>query len=216
MTAARDRRWRVASLALFGVIAVVLIRVSVEAKREIASAQGCEHRDDFRAAIDHYRRALRWSFPLSPFEAEAVKGLTRIAERKEAVGDVQGALLAWRSLLGGIASTRSLVSGTPAEVGRAKTEIARLMARRAAGEESRSARVEDARVRRIELDSRLGPKRVWSAFLLFGFALWLASLVALIRRGFDEAGHPRWPAARAPLLAALAGFSSFVLGLFFA
>ena len=197
-------------------MAVLSIRVALEAKREIASAQGCEQREDFRGAIDHYRRALRWSFPLSPFDPDAVEGLTRIAQIKEAAGDIPSALLACRSLLGGVESTRALVSRTPAEVERARTEIARLLVRGETAEESRNAHMEDASVRRTELDSRIAPEPFWGGLLLVGFALWLASLVALIRRGFDEAGHPHWPAARAPMLAALAGFGSFVLGLFFA
>lgn len=216
MTAARDRSWPAVLAAILLVMAVVSIRVALEAKREIASAQDCEQREDFRGAIDHYRRALRWAFPLSPFEADAVKGLTRIAQAKEAAGDIPSALLAWRSLLGGVASTRSLVSPTPAEVERARTEIARLLVRAQTAERSGSAEMTDASIRAAELDSWIAPAPLWGGLLLVGFALWLASLVALIRRGFDEAGHPRWPAARAPLLAALAGFGSFVLGLIFA
>ena len=218
MKAFQDRDWFAASAALFTVLAVLSVRVCLEAKREIESAQRLDQAGDFREAIDHYRRALRWWFPMSPFEADAVEGLSRIARTREQAGDVPSALLAWRSLLGGISSTRSFVSRTPAEAGRAKAEISRLLSQGKASEELRKAPTEAGGQRGGELGTTppMAPNPIWGALLLFGFALWLASLVALIRRGFDEAGRPHWLAARAPLFAALAGFCSFVLGLFFA
>ena len=216
MTAPRDRTWVAVSVALLAVLAVVSIRVYLEAKRELASAQRYDQRGDFHRAIDHYRRALRWSFPLSPFEQDAVEGLMQIAQTREAADDIPTALLAWRSLLGGVSATRSLGSRTPAEAKRARTEISRLLAPVEASEDSHDGREDGAGDRRADLGPSIAPKPIGGVLLLFGFALWLASLVALSQRGFDRAGHPSWPAARAPLLAALAGSSSFVVGLFLA
>ena len=66
------------------------------------------------------------------------------------------------------------------------------------------------------LDEQVAPHPLWGTLLLAGFALWLVSLLLIIRRGFDPAGKLVWPAARGPLSSALVGLASFVLGLLFA
>ncbi len=204
-------------LVIIALAALVLWRVASEARTELAAAQA--YRDDDRPllAVEHYRRAIRWSLPLSPHTAEAVSALESIAAQLEEDGDFAGALLAWRSLLGGLAATRSLYTGSSPARENASDQIARLVAldRSVGIDASLSAEQLAADHRRLlSEESSLDPW--WGALLLLGMAIWVGALLLLATRGFDLNGRFRWASARGPIWGALAGFVSLVLGLLFA
>jgi hypothetical protein len=196
---------------------LLLWRVASESGTELAAADAYRHDDRLALAVEHYRRAIRWSLPLGSNTAEAVSALESIAAGLEADGDVAGALLAWRSLSGGLAATRFLYSRSNPARENASDQIARLVAmdRSAAIDANLSAEQLAADHRRL-LNERVSPDPWWGTFLLLGMATWVGALVLLARRGFDSAGHFRWAAARGPIWGALLGFVSFALGLLFA
>jgi tetratricopeptide (TPR) repeat protein len=196
---------------------IMLGRAVTQAGAELAVAKAYQQEGQLARATEHYRRALRWWFPLSPFRDEAVSGLESIAAALEDAEDRAGALLAWRSLLGGVAASRFMYSGRNPAAERAKDEIARLLALEggAAIDANVSPEKLAADHRRL-LDREAAPHPLWGTVLLLGFAVWIGSLVLVIDRGFDSTGKLLWPAARAPLSGALAGLLSFIVGLFFA
>jgi len=197
--------------------AVVLLRVASESRTELAAAHAYRHDDRLALAVEHYRRAIRWSLPLSTNTAEAVSALESIAGELETAGDVTGALLAWRSLSGGLAATRFLYSGSSPTRENASEQIARLIAldRSAAIDANLTVEQLAADHRRL-LSEEISPDPWWGTLLLLGMALWVGALVLLARRGFDSAGRFHWAAARGPIWGALVGFVSFALGLLFA
>jgi hypothetical protein len=197
--------------------AVVLLRVASESRTELAAAHAYRHDDRLALAVEHYRRAIRWSLPLSTNTAEAVSALESIAGELETAGDVTGALLAWRSLSGGLAATRFLYSGSSPARENASEQIARLIAldRSAAIDANLTVEQLAADHRRL-LSEEISPDPWWGTLLLLGMALWVGALVLLARRGFDSAGRFHWAAARGPIWGALVGFVSFALGLLFA
>ena len=207
----------VAALGLAIAAGVALGRAVTEARAELDAAKSHREEGRFARATEHYRRSLRWSFPLSPYPAEAVADLEAIARELEKEDDLEGALLAWRSLAGGLAATRFMYSGVDPARERAKDEIARLLARE--GGVAMDANLTPERLaadhRRL-LDEDASPHPFWGTLLLAGFALWIASLAWLIQRGFDRSGNLVPRAARGPASLALVGLASFVLGLFFA
>lgn len=196
---------------------IMLGRAVAGARRELADAEAYQEEGQLLRAIEHHRRALRWSFPLSPFRERAVAGLESIAGELEQSENRAGALLAWRSLLGGISASRFVYSRTDADAERAKDEIARLLALEGgvAIDASLDSDKRAAAHRRL-LAEEASPHPFGATLLLFGFALWLGSLVLLINRGFTIAGRFLWPAARIPLSSAVAGLVSFVVGLLLA
>jgi hypothetical protein len=197
--------------------ALLLWRVASESSAELAAAHAYRQEDQLAPAVEHYRRAIRWSLPLSPNTAEAVSALESIAAQLEADGEVAGALLAWRSLAGGLAATRFLYSGSNPSRENASDQIARLMAmdRSAAIDANLSTEQLAADHRRL-LSDEVSPDPWWGTLLLLGMAVWVGALVLLAWRGFDSAGRFRWAAARGPIWGALVGFVSFALGLLFA
>lgn len=196
---------------------VMVGRAVVSSRTELETATAYHHDGELARATEHYRRSLRWSFPFSPFRDEAVSGLESVATELEDVEDTTGALLAWRSLVGGVAASRFLYSRRDPAVEHAKEEIARLMALEGGPAIDASLGPDKlAADHRRLLEREASPDPLWGTVLVFGFAAWIASLVLLINRGFDSAGKLLWPAARAPLSGALAGLASFVLGLLLA
>jgi hypothetical protein len=204
-----------------GVVVVVLVsalvvRAVVASRAELSTARMFHEEGELRRATEHYRRALRWWFPLSPYEARAASALESIAEELERSGDRAGALLAWRSLAGGVAAARLPWDLSSRAREEAKDEIARLVALE--GGAPIDANLDEnqlaAQHRRL-LDREVSPDPLWGTILLLGFAVWIGSLVLLMRRGFDYEGHLRPSRARGALWAALGGWVSFVLGLLF-
>ncbi len=207
----------IAAVTAIALLALVLGRVTSESRTELAAANAYRDNDRVASAVEHYRRAVRWSLPLSPQTAEAVSALESIAAQLEADGDVAGALLAWRSLSGGLAATRYLYSGSNPARENANDQIARLVAMdgRAAIDATLSVEQLTADHRRL-LTEEVSPDPWWGTLLLLGMAVWVGALVLMAWRGFDSTGRFRWASARGPLGGALVGFVSFVLGLLFA
>jgi len=207
----------VVAAVTIALVAVVLWRVASESSAELATAHQYRQDDQLAAAVEHYRRAIRWSLPLSPNTAEAVSALESIANQLETDRDVAGALLAWRSLCGGLAATRFLYSRSSPARENASDQIARLVAmdRSVAIDANLSAEQLEADHRRL-LGEEVAPDPWWGTLLLLGMALWVGSLVLLAWRGFDSEGRFRWAAARGSIWGALLGFVSFALGLLFA
>lgn len=212
-----ERSPTVAGIVSISLLGLLVGRVVTESRTELAAANAYREEDQAGRAIEHYRRAIRWSLPLSPYTAEAISGLASLATELEAEGDSLGALLAWRSLSGGIAATRTLHSGSDPERENANDQIARLMSldRGAAIDAGLGTEQLAADHRRL-LSEQGSPAPLWGTLLLLGTAVWVGALVLMARRGFDSAGRFQWPSARGPLWGALVGFVAFALGLLFA
>ena len=92
--------------ALLALLFLVVGRTVFEARAELGFAQTEHEAGRSMRALEHYRRSLRWSFPFSPYVEDAVTGLESIAREAERAQDRPTALLAWRSLAGGLAASR--------------------------------------------------------------------------------------------------------------
>lgn len=202
---------------MIAILAVVVARVGNESRTELRTAEGHRQEGRVELATEHYRRAIRWAVPLSPYSSRAVSGLESLAEQLETEGDTDGALLAWRSISGGLAATRTLFSGVQPARQRANEQIARLMSEdRSAAIDSSLSRDQLAADHRRLLSDGISPDPFWGGLLLLGMALWVGALAVLARRGFDSAGRFDWASARGPVWGGFVGFVSFALGLIFA
>lgn len=217
MSSARPRAAFIAALTVVALAGIMVGRAVTQSRAELETAEGYRHEGRLSRAIEHYRRSLRWSFPLSPFRREAISGLESVAVELEEAGDVDGALLALRSLVGGVAASRFMYSGPHPQAERAKDDIARLLALGGGAPIDANLGMDElsADQRRL-LDRAASPHPLFGTLLLLGFAVWIGSVVLVINRGFDTTGKLLWPAARAPLFGALGGLVSFVVGLLFA
>jgi len=216
----RERPW---IFGVFGALAAVVLvllvgmRTVSESRSELATADAYEQNGDVMRALEHYRRAMRWSFPLNPYPARAATSLRSMAKELGDEGRIDDALLAWRSIAGSSAATRFLYSTTSPLREEAHDEIARLIAAdQRTGIDVGADAEELAAAHRSLLKENTSPDPFWGTLLLIGFAAWVGGLVVTASRGFDPAGRLQWVTARAPLSGALAGFVAFVLGMLFA
>lgn len=207
----------VVGIAIIAVLVLLFGRVASESREELAAANAYRHDGRRGRAIEHYRRSIRWAVPLSPYHAKAILELESLAKELEAEGDTDLALLAWRSLAGGIAATRTLYSGTDPARDNANDQIARLLSTdRSAGVDARLSVEQLAADHRRLLSDEVSPDPFWGLVLLSGMAVWVGALVLLARRCFDSAGRFHWATARGSVWGALLGFVSFAVGLLFA
>jgi len=202
---------------MVALMALVIGRIARQSCADLTAARTYQSDAQIPRAVEHYRRAIRWSFPGNSYAADAVSALESIALRSEADGDVKGALAAWRSLSAGLAATRFLYSRSEPELERARDEIARLAAmdRGAPIDANLSVEQVAADHRRL-LNQELSPNPWWGTLLLMGMTTWVAALGFMTWRGFDLAGRFHWPSARGPLWGFVVGFAAFVFGLLFA
>lgn len=205
------------TVILLGLVAQVLGRATSESSADLAAAKAFQRDERVELAIEHYRRAIRWSFPSNPHATDALSTLRAIAVQAEAEGQTRVALSAWRSLLGGLEATRFLFSGLDPERENARAQIARLVAiHRRAGIDANLSTEQLAADHQSLLDREISPKPLWGALLLSGMAAWIGALSLMAWRGFDATGRFHWTRARGPLWGVVVGFVSFTLGLLFA
>jgi len=213
----RERPWLFGALVALILVALMVARTVSESRSELTAADAYDQSGEVTRALEHYRRAMRWSFPLNPYPARAAAALRKIAKALEAEGRIDEALLAWRSIAGSSAATRFLYSTSNPARQEAYDEIARLVAAHQgtgidAGADPQQLAVEH----RALFDKEAWPDPFWGSVLLVGFAAWVGGLALTVSRGFDPSGRLRWATARAPLSGALVGFVAFVLGMLFA
>lgn len=211
------RRQVARGLAVVGVLlAVVAVRVVVSSRAELARGQALQAQDP-DAAIVHYRRAVRWYAPLSPYPVTALSRLERIAAAAERDGEVDRALSAYRAMRGGILSTRSFYTPTPAVLARANEHIARLMSRQPAPPIDAGKSPETLyREHLALLRGTHRPKLPFALLALLGLGLWISGAFAFATRAIDEEDRLVRPQALRWGGLVLLGFALFALGLRFA
>ena len=198
-------------------------RKSVRAA-ELALAQG-----DRSEATRCYLDVLRAYVPGSPLERSALDGLQAAAAAARRVGDVPGERRAWEAVRTGLLATRSLYLPYPARFSEAQRHLTELDATAAFPPRQRPLPDLEMVPMRGNAPGRsvrpLGPALASTLLALAGFAIWVAAIVFLIRRGI--ARHPGRAAAASekdagplhalvlPLLFVV-GFALFLLGLRFA
>ena len=215
-----SRAGRLGLIVVFVVIAIVTastVRVVTASRAELSRARLALQVGEVGRAIRHYRRAMRWYAPFSPYPGQARAALEKLARRLEAEADVEGAISAWRAVSGGSTATRVLWGGQDLVRERADDEIARLLA--AHGRVPIDAGLERNALQsshRLLLRGEVGADPFWGSLLLFGFAGWIVGLIACVAYGFDRSGRASWPGVRIPLSMALIGLFLSILGMLFA
>ena len=184
MSMKQPLRWLVVVAILFGAFTV---RVVASAASELERAGELERESDVVSAVVHYRRAVRWYAPLSPYHARALVALARIGAEAERAGDPELALSAYRAIRSGILSTRSFYTPETERLSAANARIADLMAAAPpppidAGKSRDQLRAEHLAL--LQADN--GPDLGWTLVLLAGFGLWVFGAFMFSLRALDD------------------------------
>jgi hypothetical protein len=202
-------------LTVLGVIlAVLAVRVVTSSEAELSRADELRRRGETEQAILHYRRAASWYAPGNPFVLDALSSLESIGNEAEDAGDVERALLAYRSIRGAILTARSTYTPHEDRLARANARIAALMAAEDpppidAGKTQ--AVLEAEHLELLERTKR--PNVLWSLVLVLGFAVWVSGAFAFATRAIDEEDRIVSGAARLWGTTIIVGFGLFFLGM---
>jgi len=200
------------ALCLAVIVVILLaswVRVSVDGRQARRQADRLLASGNPDEAVGFYDRTLHMYWPGSPDVARAVEALSALAGEREAGGDAEGALYAWRVLRSGLYAARGLYQPYSETIALSETHIAGLMARREGDDESREKYLALLRENR-------DPNRFWSMLALLGFAVWVIGVLGVIWKGLTPEG--KW-IGRAALLWSgvfLIGFTVWILGLYLA
>jgi hypothetical protein len=197
-------RWQRLAVRVLGTLALVLAclvaRVLAGAASEYSMAEGLLAKGHDLDAVTHYRRALGWYVPGSPYGSRAIARLRDLSRRAEAKGEFGRAIFAERAIHAGIESARSAFSPYYDELARSDARVTSLRARIPSAKPLGSAR------------SPADPNAFFSLLASLGWLGFVAFSFALVLRGVDADGRLSHKARRdATLLCAC--LLLFVLGL---
>lgn len=206
----KGRRQQVAIVAI-GIavaLAVVTVRLLVDARSALRSGIAADQRGDMPEAIRHYLDAGRLYVPGSPFTGQAVDRLDAIAIASITKGDYRTARSALEAERAALLGTRSFYTPYAARLPDIERRLSRLLA---AGEERAAPGTFEERSKwhADRLAERTQPKTSLVLLALLGLGVWVTSAVVFFRRGLDSGLALR----RLPAAAAGAGFI-IGLGLF--
>lgn len=216
-----EARWMRRTARIAGVVgvlvAVLVVRVVLASADELSRARELEEAGKLDAAVVHYRRAARWYAPGSPYPVQALAALADIARAAERGEERQHALTAWRAVRGAIMSTRSFYVPHEERLAEANRHIANLMA---SGNvppiDAGKSRAQLRREHLALLERPTRPSIPWTLVLLLGFGTWVGGAFAFASRAIDDEDRLIPKAALRWGLVIVAGFASFVLGMWLA
>jgi len=202
-------------LTIVGVVlAVLAVRVVTSSEAELSKGAHYEERGETERAIVHYRRAASWYAPGNPYVVDALDRLDSIGLAAEHRGEVDIALLSFRSIRGAILSTRSTYTPHRDRLTSADAHIAALMAAEDPPPMDASKTPAELEAEHLALlrDNRR-PDVLWSFVLLLGFAAWVGGAFAFATRAIDDDDRMVAGPARLWGTTIIVGFGLFFLGM---
>jgi hypothetical protein len=195
-------------------LAVVVVRVAVDAHAALRAGEAAQARGDGREAVRQYLDAARLYLPGSPTVRAALDRLDGMAAAAEQRGDLASARAALEAIRAALLGTRSFYTPFAERLPGVEARLARIYA------ETEDPRVDPGaspEARRAWHLARLarhpGPSVPYAAMALGGLFLWLGAAVGFVRTGLDAGLRLRRGPALAAGLAFALGFALFVTGL---
>jgi hypothetical protein len=195
---------RQVAVVLLGValaLAVIVVRLLIDARNAYRNGAAAEQRGEITEAIRFYLDAGRLYVPGSPFTRNALDRLDAIGIALVTKGDYPTARMAFEAERAALLGTRSFYTPYAERLPSLDRRISRLLA--AAEEHSAQTTFEDRVKWHAErLAERPRPKIPMVLLALLGLAMWVTSAVIFFRRGVDAHLALR----RVPAMVASVGF----------
>jgi hypothetical protein len=180
---------RILGVLLF-VAAVLVVKVTYNARQELAHGEDAHTNGAYHVAITHYARAIKWYTPGSTTVQYAVERLWQLGTEAETRHDWPLALEAYQSLRSGLYAVQSFYGPYQSWIPRSEERIAPLLAKTKAGTEQDEAKLAQDTARfAMQLQRHVGPHLGWSVLVEIGFLGWVGATVGLIWYVVDEEGH---------------------------
>jgi len=180
---------RILGVLLF-LAAVLVVKVTYNARQELAHGEDAYTNGAYHVAITHYARAIKWYTPGSTTVQQAVERLWQLGTAAETWNDWPLALEAYQSLRSGLYAVQSFYGPYQSWIPKSEERIAPLLAKTKAGTEQDAAKLAQDTARfAMQLQRHVGPHLGWSVLVEIGFLGWVGMTVGLIWYVVDEQGH---------------------------
>ena len=178
-------------VGLLGAFVVILYaKVAYNASQDFAFGEEAYTHGEYKAAITHYERTIKWYTPLSTVVQRAVERLWQLGTEAEARGEFSLALEAYQTLRSSLYAVQSFYIPYQSWIPKSEARIAPLLAKTKAGEEPNEDKLAQDTARfTMQLQRHVGPHLGWSILLEIGFLGWVGATVGLIWYVVDEAGN---------------------------
>jgi hypothetical protein len=175
---------------LVAFVVILYAKVAYNASQDFALGEDAYTHGEYKQAITHYERTIRWYSPLSTAVQRAVERLWQLGTEAEARSDISLALEAYQTLRSSLYAVQSFYIPYQSWIPKSEARIAPLLAKTKAGEEHNEDQLVQGTARfAMQLQRHVGPHLGWSILLEIGFLGWVGATVGLIWYVVDEAGN---------------------------
>jgi len=188
-------------LGVIAALAVIVVRLVVDARNAYRNGAAAEERGEVSEAIRFYLDAGRLYLPGSPFTRNALDRLDAIGVAQVTKGDYATARAAFEAERAAMLGTRSFYTPFAERLPSLERRLSRLLA--AAEDRASPANFEErAKWHAERLAQRPRPKTSMVMLALLGLGVWVTSAVVFFRKGVDA----NLVLKRVPAMLAGAGF----------
>jgi len=171
-------------------IALLYAKTAYNSRQDFALGEDAYTHGEYKRAMTHYERTIKWYTPLSTVVQRAVERLWQLGTEAEARGEISLALEAYQTLRSSLYAVQSFYIPYQSWIPKSEERIAPLLAKTKAGEEPNADKlVQDTARFAMQLQRHVGPHLGWSILLEIGFLGWVGATVGLIWYTVDEAGN---------------------------
>ena len=175
---------------LVAFVVILYAKVSYNASQDFALGEDAYTHGEYKRAITHYERTIKWYTPLSSAVQRSVERLWQLGTEAEARGEISLALEAYQTLRSSLYTVQSFYIPYQSWIPKSEARIAPLLAKTKAGEEHNEDQLVHGTARfAMQLQRHVGPHLGWSILLEVGFLGWVGATVGLIWYVVDEAGN---------------------------
>jgi hypothetical protein len=175
---------------LVAFVVILYAKVSYNASQDFALGEDAYTHGEYKRAITHYERTIKWYTPLSSAVQRSVERLWQLGTEAEARGEISLALEAYQTLRSSLYTVQSFYIPYQSWIPKSEARIAPLLAKTKAGEEHNEDQLVQGTARfALQLQRHVGPHLGWSILLEVGFLGWVGATVGLIWYVVDEAGN---------------------------
>jgi hypothetical protein len=175
---------------LVAFVVILYAKVAYNASQDFALGEDAYTHGEYKRAITHYERTIKWYTPLSTAVQRAVERLWQLGTEAEARDEISLALEAYQTLRSSLYAVQSFYIPYLSWIPKSEARIAPLLAKTKAGEEHNEDQLAQDTARfAMQLQRHVGPHLGWSILLEIGFLGWVGATVGLIWYVVDEAGN---------------------------
>src|SRR5215510_1847695 len=177
-------------ILLAAFLVILYAKVTYNANQDFVLGENAYTHGEYKRAITHYERTIKWYTPLSTAVQRAVERLWQLGTEAEARGEISLALEAYQTLRSSLYAVQSFYIPYQSWIPKSEERIAPLLAKTKAGEELNADKLAQDTARfAMQLQRHVGPHLGWSILLEIGFLGWVGATIGLIWYVVDEAGN---------------------------